>query len=102
MSIISEFNAQLNVCALNSQKVLTVQKMHVMISVINAQGGCFMHTRLLKDKRQALNLSQLEVAKRAGIERSYYTKIENGLLPTVRVAKGIGKALSIDWLVFFE
>lgn len=56
----------------------------------------------LIDLRNQQNLTQEEVAKNAGIDRSYYTKIENGLTPSVKVAKAIGKFLEIEWTLFFE
>ncbi|MGE7940665.1 helix-turn-helix domain-containing protein [Lysinibacillus xylanilyticus] len=57
---------------------------------------------ILKKHRKSLSLSQEQVSKMAGIERSYYTKIENGLRPSVKVAQAIGRVLGIDWTIFFN
>ncbi|MFJ8516140.1 helix-turn-helix domain-containing protein [Lysinibacillus xylanilyticus] len=57
---------------------------------------------ILKKQRKLLNLSHEQVSTRVGIERSYYTKIENGLRPSVKVAQAIGRVLSIDWTIFFN
>jgi transcriptional regulator with XRE-family HTH domain len=56
----------------------------------------------LKDKRDALELSQQAVADDVKIDRSYYTKIENGLRPSVDVAQRIAKVLKFNWTIFFE
>lgn len=58
--------------------------------------------KLLIERRKKLGLSQQEVADAVGIDRSYYTKIENGLTPSVKVAKAIGKILGINWTNFFD
>lgn len=58
--------------------------------------------KLLIERRKKLGLSQQEVADAVGIDRSYYTKIENGLTPSVKVAKAIGKILGINWTIFFD
>ena len=73
-----------------------------MISVINAQGGLIMVSELLIQRRKLLGYSQQVVADLVGVDRSYYTKIENGLTPSVKVAKALGKELGIDWTVFFD
>lgn len=65
------------------------------------KGGNDMFPEILKEQRKALKLSHEQVSNIVGIERSYYTKIENGLKPSVKVAQAIGKALSIDWTIFF-
>lgn len=57
----------------------------------------------LKKLRDQRNMTQNEVAKRAGIERAYYTMIEQGYRsPSVKVAKDIGSVLGFDWTIFFE
>lgn len=58
--------------------------------------------KLLIERRKKLGLSQQEVADAVGIDRSYYTKIENGLTPSVKVAKAISKILGINWTNFFD
>ncbi|RDY70362.1 XRE family transcriptional regulator, partial [Halobacillus trueperi] len=37
-----------------------------------------------------------------GIDRSYYSKIEAGITPSVKVAKRLGDVLGFSWTVFFE
>lgn len=45
----------------------------------------------------------MQVAESVGIERSYYTKIENGLRPSVKVAQALAKALGgFEWTIFFD
>lgn len=57
----------------------------------------------LFDFRKDRDLTQKQVGERAGIERSYYTMIENrDRTPSVKVAKKIGNALGFDWTLFFE
>lgn len=65
------------------------------------KGGNDMFPEILKEQRKALKLSHEQVSNMVGIERSYYTKIENGLRPSVKVAQAIGKVLGIDWTIFF-
>ena len=57
----------------------------------------------LREKRRAKAWTQEEVAKRAGIARSYYTRIERGeyRVPAL-TAKKIANALSCDWQQFYE
>lgn len=61
-----------------------------------------MKTNILVQRRKLLGYSQQDVAEKVGIDRSYYTKIENGLTPSVKVAKAIGYHLGFDWTIFFE
>lgn len=75
--------------------------MHVILCVRNAQGGVKMFTEVLKERRYLLCYSQQEVANKVGIERSYYSKIENGLRPSVKVAQSLGEVLGLDWTIFF-
>lgn len=57
----------------------------------------------LKNIRNEHELTQNDVAERAGIERAYYTMIENGnRTPSVTVAKAIGKSLGFEWILFFS
>lgn len=57
----------------------------------------------LHDKRTSLELTQEAVAQRVGIERPYYTMIENGLrTPSVAVAQRIAQVLNFDWTLFFD
>ena len=52
--------------------------------------------------RKDLNATQDDVAKEVGIDRSYYSKIENGLKPSVKTAKSLGRVLGFEWTIFFE
>jgi len=61
-----------------------------------------MNNNLLLQRRKLLGYSQQDVANLIGIDRSYYSKIENGLTPSVKVAKALGQHLGIDWTVFFN
>ena len=61
-----------------------------------------MITELLAERRRLLGYSQQDVADLVGIDRSYYSKIESGLVPSVKVAKAIGSHLGIDWTIFFN
>lgn len=59
--------------------------------------------RWLKEIRIEKKMTQEKLAKKAGIERSYYTMIEQGKRnPSVAVAKQIAIALGIQWTIFFE
>lgn len=57
----------------------------------------------LVQTRKALNLTQAEVAKSAGISRGAYSNIETGTRdPSVDVAKKLGKCLGFNWTRFYE
>lgn len=57
----------------------------------------------LKAKRLDKKMTHDDVAKASGIERAYYTMIEQGKRrPSVHVAKSIAKVLDFDWVLFFE
>jgi putative transcriptional regulator len=46
--------------------------------------------------------TQQNVADEAGIDRSFYTQIENGQRsPSVKTAKKIAKVLEFNWTLFF-
>ncbi|NUJ19326.1 helix-turn-helix transcriptional regulator [Bacillus glycinifermentans] len=55
----------------------------------------------IKEYRKQKHFNHAQVALKAGIERSYYTKIENGQKPSVNVAQKLGKVLDFDWTLFF-
>lgn len=49
------------------------------------------------------NLTQQEVANKAGISRSYYAEIEAGNKnPGVKTAKKLGGVLMFDWTIFYK
>ncbi|USK56355.1 helix-turn-helix transcriptional regulator [Cytobacillus solani] len=57
----------------------------------------------LKEKRELLDLTHEEVAIQSGIQRAYYTMIENGTRnPSVDVAKKIAGVIGFNWIIFFE
>lgn len=58
--------------------------------------------RWLVELREERKLTHEKISRLAGIERSYYTKIENGATPSVKVAKRIADVLGVDWTLFFE
>lgn len=60
-----------------------------------------MITDLLISRRKLLGYSQQDVAEHVGIDRSYYSKIEAGHVPSVKVAKSLGQCLGIEWTIFF-
>ncbi|MDY0395379.1 helix-turn-helix transcriptional regulator [Virgibacillus halophilus] len=60
-----------------------------------------MKNETLVQRRKLLGYSHQNVADKVGIDRSYYTKIENGLTPSVKVAKNLGYHLGFDWTIFF-
>lgn len=59
-----------------------------------------MKSNWLANKRNAKGYSHQEIADLVGIDRSYYTKIENGLIPSVKVARSIAKHLDFEWEIF--
>ncbi|MBN6889806.1 putative transcriptional regulator [Cytobacillus horneckiae] len=57
----------------------------------------------LLDKRKSLNLTQEQVANKAGIARTTFASIEKGERnPSVLNAKRIAKVLNFNWTIFFE
>ena len=57
----------------------------------------------LKTYRKNARLTQLQLSTMCGCDRSMIGKIENGdALPSVNLAKAIGKALGFDWTLFYE
>lgn len=46
--------------------------------------------------------TQSEVAEKVGIDRSWYTKIENGASLSVDTAKKIASVLGFHWTLFFS
>ena len=56
----------------------------------------------LAELRNKKELNHEQVAKLAEIERSTYTKVENGNSCSVTVAKKIGKTLGFNWTKIFD
>ena len=62
-----------------------------------------MSNQTLLDARNKKGLSQLEVARIAGIAQPTYANSERGRRsPSVGVAKRLGEALGIAWYLIFE
>ncbi len=61
-----------------------------------------MNNNFLVKYRLEKEMSQQQVSEVVGIDRSYYTKIENGLVPSVKVAKLIANEFGFDWTLFFS
>ena len=56
----------------------------------------------LRKRRMDANLSEMEVARRAGIAQPFYHNIEMGIKnPSVYTAKRIAAALGFNWTLFF-
>jgi len=56
----------------------------------------------MKGRRLARGLTQEQVAKLAGVDRTTITKIENGTAkPSVKTAQKIAQVLDFDWTLFF-
>lgn len=57
----------------------------------------------MKVQRVIKNLTQEQLANKAGVSRSLVTKIELGqMTPTVATAKKLANVLGVDWRVFFD
>lgn len=57
----------------------------------------------LKKIRLEKGLTHDDIARGVGIQRAYFTMIENGRKrPSVDIAKKIGNLLGFDWTRFFE
>ena len=62
-----------------------------------------MRRHWLKELRKSSNMTQEQLAKKAGISRTMITEIENGNVdPSVRVAKRIAAVMGFHWMRFFE
>ncbi|NLI59582.1 MAG: helix-turn-helix transcriptional regulator [Clostridium sp.] len=61
-----------------------------------------MRENILKKIREKEGLTQQQLADYIGKDRSLIAKIEcEGASPSVDTAKAIGKALGVDWTIFF-
>lgn len=57
----------------------------------------------LKDIREAMNLTQEQLAKKIGISQNYYSLLENGeRRPSPNTAKKIAKVMGFDWTSFYN
>lgn len=55
---------------------------------------------ILKERRLALGLTQAEVAKRAGLSQTHYSKIEHGKIdPRLNTLQDVARALSAELIV---
>ena len=56
----------------------------------------------LKEIRDTLQMTQAEIAEKAGVQRAYYAMIEIGIRrPSPEVAMRIAGALGFDWTRFY-
>ena len=58
--------------------------------------------QIIRDKREALGLSQIEVAEKAGLDRNYIGMVERGernpsYLSLIKIAKGLN--MTVDQLI---
>lgn len=56
----------------------------------------------MREKREAMKLTQEQLAEIVGVSRSTITKIENGSRPSVKTAQKIAQTLEFDWALFFS
>ena len=62
-----------------------------------------MSRKWLNSIRESKNMTHESVAKKSGISRAYYTRIENGEYNVpVDTAKKIAEALEFDWTMFYK
>lgn len=62
-----------------------------------------MSENILKRLREGLQLSQEELAKKAGVQRATISMIERGVnKPSVQLAKKLSSILSCNWTDFFD
>jgi len=61
-----------------------------------------MDNRWLVDLRIKKSWTQEKVAGMTGVDRSYIAKIEAGQVPSVKVAKNLGKVFRFRWQKFFD
>lgn len=54
-------------------------------------------SEVLKRLRNTKGLTHEQVAEKAGISRSTYTKVEGGRSPNVKNAKKLAKVLGFNW-----
>ena len=61
-----------------------------------------MENKWLVDLRAKKNWTQEKVAELVDVDRSYISKIEAGQVPSVKVAKRLGKIFKFRWRKFFD
>lgn len=58
---------------------------------------------MLKELREAFNLTQDQLASEVGVDRTMISHIENGKArPSVNLAKKLGTKLNVEWSIFFK
>lgn len=55
----------------------------------------FMTSQLLKQRREALSLTQSDLAERVGVSKFIISRVESGTMPTLRLAAALERELSI-------
>jgi DNA-binding XRE family transcriptional regulator len=56
--------------------------------------------KLLRVK--ADHMTQTELSKQSGVNRTTISAVENGQVPSIRTAVKLAKILGIDWKCFYE
>ena len=51
---------------------------------------------------QANHMTQVELSKKSGVNRTTISAVENGQLPSFKTAIKLADALGIDWRDFYE
>lgn len=54
-----------------------------------------MTSQLLKQRREALSLTQSDLAERVGVSKFIISRVESGTMPTLRLAAALERELSI-------
>jgi transcriptional regulator with XRE-family HTH domain len=54
-----------------------------------------MTSQLLKQRREALSLTQSDLADRVGVSKFIISRVESGTMPTLRLAAALERELSI-------
>jgi transcriptional regulator with XRE-family HTH domain len=54
-----------------------------------------MTSQLLKQRREALSLTQSDLAERVGVSKFIISRVEGGTMPTLRLAAALERELSI-------
>lgn len=57
--------------------------------------SAFMTSQLLKQRREALSLTQSDLAERVGVSKFIISRVESGTMPTLRLAAALERELSI-------
>lgn len=53
-------------------------------------------SKKVQEAREKTGLTQLQVAKKVGINVNYYARVERGLVPAIKTLRNIAKVLKVD------